>query len=855
MGCGAADEPPVDDPDSGSSCDLNLEFREGDRQGHPAPLEAGPGEARAGVARAQDLPAPANGLGTSSAGDFILANDRFAVVIEAPGPSDLYDPWGGRLVGMGLVADGAITAPANFGEFFVLTGRETVVTTSVTVLNDGSNGEAAVVRAHGALAPLPFWENIVGALFRETRPDIPTAIDYVLEPGADYIDVFVTHLSPRAVDQENPTQLHAFMYEQRMPIYAPVVGFDADRGRHAFLGFVDDDAASYSYELLAGTIDPGVNASGFTGRFADGFVIAACAETRRHHARIAIGGPGLDGLLVARARIDGVSLREIAGTVTDSQGQPAANVRVHATGGMLGYLTRTTTDAAGRYAVHVPPEAPVELTAFRRGEDPVGPIAVEAEGDVDIQLPASGFIRVTSSDAVSGEPLPVRLQVLPTDQALPAFPASFGESSVTGGRLHVEFDMDGEHVFRVPAGTWEVVVSRGFEYELVRELVTVSDGETSELQAALERVVDTSGLQCADYHIHTERSSDSGDDARLKLRGAVADGVEIPIRSEHEYAADFGTEIEELGLSDYAFATGSVEMTSLEVWGHMGVLPIEPDESRVNAGAPLWQRFPSAQEPDVVVETLAPPAVFDRVRQRPEAPIIIINHPRGGRNYFDYAGYDPDTGQAEFPEYWDEEFSVVEVFNSSAWRPELDGVVRDWLSFLDFGRRVFAVASSDSHGIMRSPVGYPRTCLELGTDDPRQLSDAAIREATANGHSTISGGVVVNAAVAGAGPGDDANDLGPTASVDVRVQAPSWVDVTTLDVVVDGVVFARLDVTPADADPENPVVRFDRTVEVPVADGPFGSYVIVAAYGNDPLEPVHPGRRPFGVTNPIFLWR
>jgi hypothetical protein len=40
-------------------------------------------------------------------------------------------------------------------------------------------------------------------------------------------------------------------------------------------------------------------------------------------------------------------------------------------------------------------------------------------------------------------------------------------------------------------------------------------------------------------------------------------------------------------------------------------------------------------------------------------------------------------------------------------------------------------------------------------------------------------------------------------------------------------------------------------VTVPVASG--GSYVIVAAYGDQPLEPVHPGRIPFGVTNPIFL--
>jgi len=49
-------------------------------------------------------------------------------------------------------------------------------------------------------------------------------------------------------------------------------------------------------------------------------------------------------------------------------------------------------------------------------------------------------------------------------------------------------------------------------------------------------------------------------------------------------------------------------------------------------------------------------------------------------------------------------------------------------------------------------------------------------------------------------------------------------------------------------------VRFDREIEVDVAGGE-GSYVLVAAYGDAPLEPVHRDRVPFGVTNPIFLHR
>jgi hypothetical protein len=90
--------------------------------------------------------------------------------------------------------------------------------------------------------------------------------------------------------------------------------------------------------------------------------------------------------------------------------------------------------------------------------------------------------------------------------------------------------------------------------------------------------------------------------------------------------------------------------------------------------------------------------------------------------------------------------------------------------------------------------------------------------------------------------------------VHVRVQAASWVDVDAIDVVVDGMLVATIAIDAGDADPGNPVIRWEGDIDVDVAAG-MGSYVIVAAYGDSTLEPVHPGRIPFGVTNPIFLAR
>jgi hypothetical protein len=92
---------------------------------------------------------------------------------------------------------------------------------------------------------------------------------------------------------------------------------------------------------------------------------------------------------------------------------------------------------------------------------------------------------------------------------------------------------------RVDPGEHQVVVSRGYEYELHTETVTVAAGETVNVSAELEHAVDTTGVMCADYHIHTFRSPDSEDSSELKLLGLIADGLEIAVRSDHQWINDF----------------------------------------------------------------------------------------------------------------------------------------------------------------------------------------------------------------------------------------------------------------------------------------------------------------------------
>src|SRR5205823_10508086 len=139
-----------------------------------------------------------------------------------------------------------------------------------------------------------------------------------------------------------------------------------------------------------------------------------------------------------------------------------------------------------------PTDAAVALTAFRRGDA----LATGASGA--LAMPPAGSIHVTATEGATH--VPVRVQVMPAGgQAIPGVPVGFGEMQIAGGRLHIAFAVTGDTTLTVPPGQWKVIVSRGYEYELVEQTVTVAAGATATVDAQLERSVATPNTQCGDF--------------------------------------------------------------------------------------------------------------------------------------------------------------------------------------------------------------------------------------------------------------------------------------------------------------------------------------------------------------------
>lgn len=869
----------------------NTPFETGSDRGVANPLSADATHAYAGrvpVGALPTVPSETEELRVWREGDFLLANDKIAVVIEGVGPSDHFDPWGGKIVGLARVETGHMIEPAQINEVGIAIGRFTVQTESVTIINDGRNGEAAVVRAFGPLAPIPFIDDTVSGIITENYDGFWLAIDYVLEPGAEHYDTHYAFWHPDG-GPVNVDPLLVFALQQySMSVVTADGGFADPSGATPWAGYVTEGGTSYAFELLTGAtaadrlLLPGLSLAGANIYFGPVTLGECDGRTFIPIARFHVGGPDFDGLRRVIMRAANTQERAITGVVRDSNGMAAAGTEVTARLDGQHYITRATTDAAGSYTLHVPASASVELLAFRRGTPVTTPVVVSSPTtSMDIALPSAGRLHLTIQDADTSGPIPAKVQIRPMTGE-PSAPAGLGAELNGNGRVFQEWPLTGTLDVPLAVGTHHVTVSRGFEYDVLSTDIVITANQTLNLVAPLSHDVDTTGVLCGDFHVHTNRSPDAPDSVARKLGSAVGEGLELPVRSDHEWTNDFEPAIAKLNLSSYAFGLSSLEVTTYW-WGHFGVFPLAEQYDDVNQGSIKWYD----SESGVGYRHRTPIEVFDLVRGRNDAvwgrPAIIVNHPRSVNTpvvgkafaYFAAMGYDPVTG-SWMDSTHDDGFNLVEVFNDSAFDANYmtgpvsmtsSGSVNDWFSFLDRGLDVYATGASDSHGVTDSPVGYPRTCIELGTDDPDAIrgepnGPGRIRDQMLAGHFTVSGGVYVNAWArysggTGQGPGNTiagANVAGE--SVHVRVQAPPWVTADRLRVFANGVLVQTIPLDGTSPGVSAPAIRYESDIVVPVA-ATGRSWVVFVADGATPMSDVYPqgtaGRMPFGVTNPIFF--
>ncbi|HKY64197.1 MAG TPA: hypothetical protein VJR29_12350 [bacterium] len=603
--------------------------------------------------------------------------------------------------------------------------------------------------------------------------------------------------------------------------------------------------------------------------------------TRTITRYFAVGKGDVASVIDAGYSALGVAKLRLSGRVVDSNGQPVAKARVvvldtgdespathlPATVAMSAADGSFTADlssgndvkdkvfGSGTYTLQVYKEGYVFAGGPKAGKCSGGSVDTAAKTitGVECTLGQSGSVTVTASD--SGSPIPARVTVVGFEpspiHAMP-LPAS-GVNGVYGDvnleerpygivdLLYIDpagnlapaghHRVMGGNQFRLEPGEYEIYVTRGPEYSVFHQRVTVPAGGNVDVNAELSKVVDTSGYVAADFHLHGIKSADSAWGLESRVRASLAEGMDILVSSDHDYVTDYGPVIEKLGYSGMVTSMVGDELTAL-AFGHFGVFPLTPDPSSTTGGA--YDYTYVASNDDLPTSDHDMVQTMDQIVQgvdeaNPGTQVITINHilDKATGNFsiiglvtttaFDeveplssYA--DPvnfrmtantnEGGgfQGPFPlgtsGLFTKNFTALEL-TIGAYPDTLDHLMQTalpvYFNMLNLGLLATATTNSDSHTQVREPMGTPRNYV-LSSTDPRdgvgssyQAIDKEEIAVNVNAHRSVaSNGIFVKAKVHSAeNPGGvsvGGTIAGGNVTLELEIQSNEFFDWDRVDI-------------------------------------------------------------------------
>jgi hypothetical protein len=538
----------------------------------------------------------------------------------------------------------------------------------------------------------------------------------------------------------------------------------------------------------------------------------------------------------------GAGTRELAGVVRWDSGDPAAGARVGVFDdsdgdGDIGpddqIISYMDTDADGRFSAQLSTDAYL-LRADMSDQARSQVIAADA-GDLSftLQRPVRYDYRVVDDE--TGDFIPAKLIIIgdnpaAADQRLYSvfdrFDGLVGMiHSIRGTSTAIGEEGADAPILLAPGADYRVLATHGTEWTVAEVQLSPAAGEEpDELEFRLRRVVDTGGYVASEYHVHSVGSPDSPVEWSTRIATAAADGVEVFASTEHDFVADLQPIVEEMQLERSVRVLPGIEVTPF-AYGHFNAWPLEPDLESPNHGAIDWARGAGGF-------ALTPGEIFGAMRDR-GAEMVEVNHPRAlpsgltdFQNYFDRAGLafdytnrviagdeleQPVSNEslrlpADSP-LWNIDFNALEVWNGFGTADtdddgaleiqSLDVVMRDWFNFLSFGVDITPIGNSDTHTIVRDPMGMPRTLVAVPDDSAEALASGDVVDPLMD---TLAGrGPAPRDVVLTNGPhvrvtqaGESvigrtlAGDGGPV-TLDIAVQAPTWAEFDVIEVFANAV--------------------------------------------------------------------
>ncbi len=536
------------------------------------------------------------------------------------------------------------------------------------------------------------------------------------------------------------------------------------------------------------------------------------------------------------------------------------NWNVELNGRQLGTLFPMEADLVQAFAV--------PAGALREGDNTLSIIPPEGRDDVvvgEVKLAsrpprealsdATLIVRVSDEDRQTA--LPCRLTVVDANGSLYPMHIFTHEISGTSGgsklstpnarpflavRPGVIYSTDGTARFGLPAGSYTIYASRGFEYSVRTNRVTLAPGQSVTLQMGLQREVPTPRLASCDTHVHTFTYSRHGD-ATLEERMATlaGEGIELPIATDHNILTDYTDAARRLNVHEFFTPVVGDEVTTDA--GHFNIFPVRPGSPVPNHRILDW------------------PELMRDLRATPGVRVVVLNHPRNIHSHFQpfaATNYNPVTGEnRRGPDF---SFDAVEVLNSSALQSDLMIGFRDWFALLNYGYRVTAVGSSDSHDVSRYIVGQGRSYVACDDSHPGNINPEEVCRSFLEGRVLVSLGLLAQLTVDDRfAVGDLATGLGNVIQVTVTVLGPSWTRADRVELYANGLKIREQQI-------EADVAVVEKARVTWIIPRPAHDVHLVAIASGPPVtapfwslaKPYQPSSRVWeprviGATNPIWL--
>lgn len=590
----------------------------------------------------------------------------------------------------------------------------------------------------------------------------------------------------------------------------------------------------------------------------------SCLEGGTREVELQPGGK----LEVVRFVFPGSDLFEVRAVANRLNGEPqkAVTLRVKDGNGPVSDAEVEVLQDGRRYAwgrtggdgqVHMHlPAGSYQATVSALGRPPASlNIDPSVAVDYSVDVASAGYVRGFIRDE-NGKGIPAKVQFRGTGGTPDPF---FGPDSGEHAVHNLYYTADGRFRQALAPGSYQVIVSRGPEYDAVFSDLQVRPGQESSLDVTLVRSVNTPGWVSSDFHSHSSPSGDNTSSQLGRVLNLLAEHIEFAPCTEHNRISSYVPHLQRLGAAEQMATCSGIELTSSPLpLNHQNAFPLVWRPHFQDGGGP-----PTSPDPEVQIERLA---LWDQGSEK----VVQVNHPDIGWMFFDRDGdRRPDRGYSRMFGFIDviEVHPPADIFAppvlKTASGEETNNRIFNWLQLLNRGFRIPGVVNTDAHANFHGS-GFLRNYVKSPTDHPGQIQTSDIVKATEQGNLVMSNGpfLEVYLEVPGReGPqataGDEVAAPAGRVHLHLRVQCPNWFDVDRVQVFLNGRAEGRLNFTRGSHPSlfSTGTVRFEHTFPVELAGD---THLIVATIGeNSALGPVagptHETDLPVALSNPIFV--